>query len=80
MYIAATTVAVITIILYVILFLSKDWSIFYKGYKYYDSSAYFEWTHLNDQGKPGQLFSGTGAAYYFYTRFRAHVLVGGGLA
>lgn len=69
LYMAVTTSLVIITVLYVIPFLSKDWTIFYKGYKYYDSSAYFEWTKLNDKGKPSQLFVGTGYAYYFYTRF-----------
>ena len=54
---------------YVIPFLSKDWGIFYNGYKYYDSAANFEWNHLNKNKLPIQLYSGTGYAYYFYTRF-----------
>ncbi len=64
-----TTVTIIVVIAYVIPFLSKDWSIFYNGYKYYDISANGEWTHLNDQGKPGQLFNGAGFALFLLFTF-----------
>ena len=57
------------ILLYVIPFLSKDWSIFFNGFKYYDSGTLAEWTHLDKQGRPIHLFRDTGIAYYFYTRF-----------
>ncbi len=64
----ATTVLVVTI-LYIIPYLSKDTQLFYKCYKYYDDAARFEWTHLNKDNRPIQLYSGTGFGYYFYTRF-----------
>ena len=68
LYTSAITALVIVLALYVIPFLSKDWGVFYSGYKYYDDAARFEWNHLNSEGQPIQLFSGTGLAYHFYTR------------
>ena len=69
LYIATITAVIIVLGLYVIPFLSKDWGILYRSYKTYDAAAYFEWTHLNKDQQPLQLFHGTGIAYYFYTRF-----------
>jgi hypothetical protein len=64
--IAAITAVLTVLVIYVIPFLSKDWGSFYRGYKYYDQSALFEWGHMNENGYPGHLFSGTGFAYIFY--------------
>ncbi|RQO30887.1 hypothetical protein DBR32_09235 [Taibaiella sp. KBW10] len=65
----ALTVFLFICILYVIPFLSKDWSIFYKGYKHYDISALGEWKHLNIYtNKPFHLYSGHGIAFWFYER------------
>ena len=67
------TVVVIVLVAYVIPFLSKDPSILLKSYKEYDSGTFFEWNRMQTKGinkdKPLMLFSGTGFAYYFYTRF-----------
>jgi hypothetical protein len=62
----ALTVFIGILFIYIIPFLSKDWMIFYNGYKYYDHSAFGEWHHLNEAGLPYHLFSGTGFACYFY--------------
>ena len=69
LFAAVTTALIVITLIYVIPFLSKDWSLFYKGYKYYDRAALFEWTHTDNTGKPVALFSGTGIAYYFYSAF-----------
>ena len=69
LYISLSTTFIVVTVLYVIPFMSKDIHIFYKSYKYYDDSAFFEWTHMSRDGHPIQLFSGTGFAYFFYTRF-----------
>ena len=66
---SATTVLVMVLVFYVLPFMSKDWALFYKSYKYYDKAALHEWTYLNYDGFPSQLYEGTGYAYYFYTRF-----------
>jgi hypothetical protein len=65
---ASITIIIMALIFYIIPFMSKDWSSFYNGYKYYDKAALHEWTYIVD-GKPVQLFQGTGFAYYIYTRF-----------
>jgi len=73
LFIAVGVVIFVGVVSYVIPFMSKDWSILTRGYKTYDSGAMFEWnrmqTHGPDHDKPLMLFSGTGFAYYFYTRF-----------
>ncbi|MBX2907751.1 MAG: hypothetical protein KF744_17025 [Taibaiella sp.] len=66
------TVAVsvgVVLALYVLPFMTRDPHLFTDGYHYYDKAALFEWTHLNNDGKPSNLFAGTGFAYFFYTRF-----------
>jgi hypothetical protein len=67
--IAAGIATAMVLLIYVLPFMTRDPYLFYNGYKYYDKAASFEWTHLNDAGKPANLFAGTGFAYYFYTRF-----------
>ena len=68
LYTAVITSVSMVIILYVIPFLSKDWEILFRGFKYYDTGTYAEWTHIYN-GQPLHLFRGTGYAYFFYTRF-----------
>lgn len=53
--------------IYVLPFLSQDWSSFAKGQAYYTQGAIAEWQgNLNPQGQPTQLFQGLGLAAYFY--------------
>lgn len=61
------TVIVVVLIIYVLPFLSRDWSSLYRGYKYYDHSAMGEWHKHSDEQYPAQLHAGTGFAYLFYT-------------
>ena len=62
------TISIITIAIYIVPFLSKDWRLPFKSYKGYDVAALGEWSRENKDGKPLQLFAGTGFAYFFYTR------------
>jgi len=68
LYLSVATATAIVLFIFVIPFLSQDWSLL-TAFKGYDSAALFEWTRLNKDGKPLQLWKGTGFAYYFYTRF-----------
>jgi hypothetical protein len=61
------TVALFVGVIYIIPFLSKDWGLFYRGYKYYDTSALGEWKHINRAtGKPFHLYVGQGIAFKFF--------------
>lgn len=68
-FIAAGVASAMVLLIYVLPFLTRDPGLFYNGYKYYDRAALFEWTHLNKEGKPIHVFSGSGFAYWFYTSF-----------
>lgn len=73
--VAATTLIFILVI-YVLPFLSKDWMIFYNGYKYYDNSAIGEWEHLNPvTNKPYHLYNGFGFAHVVYQNFLDWTLI-----
>ena len=63
------TVAVIAVIVYVIPVLSRNWVAMTQNFSAYSNAAVFEWSRHNFEGKPCQLFSGTGFAFYVYTRF-----------
>jgi len=61
------TVTLFIVAIYIIPFLSKDWGMFYRGYKYYDTSALGEWKHINKAtGKPFHLYAGQGIAFKFF--------------
>ncbi|MFC5270802.1 hypothetical protein [Adhaeribacter terreus] len=51
--------------IYVVPFLSKDWSIFIKAQQMYSGAAVGEWLHMNDKGQPMHLYNGIGLAVYF---------------
>ncbi|WBA41309.1 hypothetical protein [Hymenobacter canadensis] len=54
--------------IYILPFLSADWSAFMKGQGAYTAAAVAEWqNNLNEQGHPAQLFRGIGLASLFYT-------------
>jgi hypothetical protein len=54
--------------IYVLPFLSADWSAFMKGQGAYTTAAVAEWqNNLNAEGNPAQLFRGVGLASLFYT-------------
>ena len=68
---AALRVAGLTILgllgIYVVPFLSSDWTMFSQGQSYYTASALAEWQYnLNSQGNPAQLFTGLGLAIFFF--------------
>jgi hypothetical protein len=52
--------------IYVIPFLSKDWSIFIKAQQMYSGAAVGEWLHMNDKQQPMHLYNGIGLAVYFH--------------
>lgn len=61
---ASVVIAVCVSVLFVIPFLSKDWSFLshaFSGYKGMD-----EWRHVDAVGRPYHLYNGTGFAYLFY--------------
>lgn len=60
---------VTVLLLYVIPFLITNWKVFLESYGAYGDAALGEWNHINpDTGRPYHLFSGTGFAYWIYTR------------
>ncbi|MBN9483586.1 MAG: hypothetical protein BGO70_13975 [Bacteroidetes bacterium 43-93] len=62
-------VFVLTMLVYVIPFLSKDWHSFRAGYEHYNRATIGEWQNLNPMGEPNQLYAGTGFAHIFYHHF-----------
>jgi len=62
-------VFVLTMLIYVIPFLSKDWNSFKAGYEHYNRATIGEWQSLNPMGEPNQLYAGTGFAHIFYRHF-----------
>ena len=67
LYISAAVATALVLLIFIIPYASKDWSLL-VGFKGYDSAAVYEWEHVY-HGYPLHLWSGTGFAYYFYTRF-----------
>lgn len=66
----AMTVILLVIVFYVLPYLSKDWYIFYNGYKAYDGSALGEWTHIDySTNMPYHLYNGFGFAHIVYQNF-----------
>lgn len=62
----ASIIFTAVMVLYVIPFLSKDTSIFIRGYQYHSFAALGEWKHLNENKQPTHLFDGQGLAFLFY--------------
>jgi len=57
------------ILIYILPFLSNDWTAFSKGFKYYDATTISQWEMTNSdliEGKPYHLTQGLGLALYFY--------------
>ena len=69
LFISIGLIAAGVLLIYIIPFLSKDWSALPNAYKYYSVAALGEWQHLDEYGKPYHLYAGSGAAWYFYTHF-----------
>lgn len=54
--------------IYVVPFLSKDWTIFTHALSEYRIATMGEWSHTDGpDGHPGHVFNGLGAASWFYT-------------
>ncbi len=70
-YRSATMIAALVLLIYIIPFLSKDWSAFGEGYAYYTQAAIGEW---DDEGMPQHLDRGIGFARWFYLGFSGRTL------
>lgn len=53
-------------LLFVIPFLSKDWSFLWSSLAGYGECGFGEWIHFNDADKPFHLYAGTGFAHLFF--------------
>lgn len=74
LWVAGLTLAGV-LALYVVPFLSQDWSAFGKGQAYYTVAAQAEWqNNLNEHGKPYQLYNGLGLAASFFRLWPGEVL------
>jgi hypothetical protein len=65
---ASMIVTALILTCYIIPFLSKDWSVFYKTNMGY-AGMNWEWQHLCDNGLPCNLFNGVGFAHLFYKQY-----------
>lgn len=58
------------LVLYVIPFLSKDWSMPFSSFKNYEYLPLHEWYNIGcSDCKPAHLYNGTGFAYLFYEKY-----------
>ncbi len=74
----AASAVFIVAILYIIPFLSHDWTSFYRAYiNNYDVAPFGEWKHLDGNGLPFHLFAGIGMACFFYKHYLATDLFAG---
>ncbi|MBA3828296.1 MAG: hypothetical protein H0X33_05120 [Taibaiella sp.] len=63
-------IVVLVGIIYVIPFLSKDWSTFYVAHTTnYETIPIVEWRHQNKDGLPVHLYNGFGLAHLFYQKY-----------
>lgn len=65
--IIASVLFVVTI--YIIPYLSHDWTAFYDAHMAYETNAVGEWYHNNEQNLPYHLFNGVGFAQFFYIAY-----------
>jgi hypothetical protein len=64
------------VFLYILPFLSKDWTAFGAGCQYYTKAAVGEWQHLNAEGNPAHLYLGIGFARWFYEYLPGYDIAG----
>jgi hypothetical protein len=71
-YFLKTTASILVIVsvVYVIPFLSKDWSALPQSFKDYQNVPFHEWYHLNEHHLPAHLYRGLGFAYLFYEKYQ----------
>lgn len=62
----AGLVAAGVVAVYVVPFMSQDWTMFFKVQQSYTTVAVGEWTHLNERGLPYHLYNGVGLGNLFY--------------
>ena len=70
----AGAVAAGVLLLYVVPFLSHDWSMFMQVQHSYTDVALGEWKHLNEQGRPLHLYNGIGFGNFFYRNMHGPLL------
>ena len=73
---SAVTVLAICFI-YIIPFLSRDWSSLGHSLKDYETLPYNEWLHFSYDNHPMHLFDGTGFAFLFFEKYKNGLLVEG---
>ncbi len=67
---ACGSLLIFVCLLYIIPFLSKDWTSFYRAYLLnYGDGPIGEWRQLNTHHLPSQLFRGAGMAHLFYLNY-----------
>lgn len=71
------TIAVCVSIIYIIPFLSKDWTALAHSFKDYEVLPLREWKHFSSKPIPIHLYAGTGFAYLFYEKYSKTDLVAG---
>lgn len=69
LYKTVAGIVVFVCILFVIPFLSKDWSFAYSALSNYSTAGIGEWLHDDALGRPVHLYAGTGFAYLFYEQY-----------
>ena len=67
-------VALGVLALYIVPFLSHDWSMFMQVQDSYTNAALGEWQHVNEAGLPVHLYNGVGLAPFFYEHGTGPVL------
>jgi hypothetical protein len=65
---ATTVIVLMVVVIYVVPFLSRNWTMFYTTAHSY-SNLSWEWQHVDDNDRPYHLFNGIGFAYWFYNRY-----------
>ncbi len=66
--IVSATIFFFVLVIYIIPFLSKDWTLFSTTASSYAHLSW-EWQHLNDQKQPIHLYNGVGFAHLFYEKY-----------
>lgn len=66
----SSVIIVLILLLYIVPFLSKDWSMPFTVISSYSSSSW-EWQHICESGLPCHLYDGVGFAHLFYEKYGA---------
>jgi len=69
LFYALCSIGFFVLIIYVIPFLSKDWSVATHSMVHYENVPFHEWINAGPGQRPGHLYNGTGFAYLFYEKY-----------